>query len=230
MQRRADSIERRQARLQRRARLVGWAKWLLPLGALGLIAAIFLAGRETGHIAEVFTPEEIARLGAGLRLDNPRLAGVTERDQPYELTASAAVPDGPMAEEVTLEQPKGWIEAGERRIDALAETAHLNREARLLTLYGGVEVETSDGWQGATPRMTVELAERRAAGPEPVRLSSPRGTLEAGSFRVEYPDEDAGGAGGSPAEDARIWFENGVRLRFTPRAPGSGDDADPTAE
>lgn len=218
MQRRADSIERRQARLARRARLVGWAKWLLPLGALGLIAAIFLAGRETGDIA-VFTPEEIARLGAGLRLDNPRLAGVTERDQPYELTATAAVPDGPMAEEVTLENPKGWIEADERRIDALAETAHLDREARLLTLQGGVEVQTSDGWRGETSRLTVELAERRATGPEPVRLSGPRGTLEAGSFRVEYPEAEAEGEGAGP----RIWFENGVHLRFTP--PADGDEA-----
>lgn len=219
MQERADSIERRQARLQRRARLVGWAKWLLPLGALGLIAAIFLAGREAGDITQVFTPEEIARLGAGLRLDNPRLAGVTERDQPYELTASAAVPDGPMAEEVTLENPKGWIEADERRIDALAESAHLDRETRLLTLYGGVEVQTSDGWQGETPRLTVELDERRAAGPEPVRLSGPRGTLEAGSFRVEYPEDEAEAERAGP----RIWFEKGVHLRFTP--PADGDEA-----
>ena len=219
MQRRVDSIERRQARLARRARLVGWAKWLLPLGALALIAAIFLAGRETGRIAEVFTPEEIARLGAGLRLDNPRLAGVTEDDQPYELTAAAAVPEGPMAEQVTLEAPRGWIEAEGRRIAALSETAHLDREERRLNLLGGVEVETSDGWRGETPRLAVALDERTAEGPEAVRLSSPRGTLEAGSFRVDYADE--------AAEGPRIWFENGVHLRFTPPRPDDpeGDGA-----
>ena len=230
MQRRADSIERRQARLARRARLVGWAKWLLPLGALGLIAAIFLAGRETGEIAEVFTPEEIARLGAGLRLDNPRLAGVTERDQPYELTARAAVPDGPMADEVTLEDPRGWIETGERRIDALSASAHLDREAQLLTLLGGVEVETSDGWQGETTRLSVALEERSAEGPEPVRLSGPRGTLEAGSFRVEYADTDAEDGSDAAGTGTRIWFENGVHLRFTPPAPDGAPATDVPAD
>ena len=71
----------RQKRRQVRAysRIVAWAKVLLPLAALALVVTIFLSGREEGELTEIFTPEELATLGAGLKLDNPRFAGVTER-------------------------------------------------------------------------------------------------------------------------------------------------------
>ena len=203
-----NEVERRQARLARRRRLIRWAKWLLPGSVFLVIVALLLVGRDSSERLQAFTAEELARLGAGLGIEDPRLGGITAAGEPYALTAERAVPEGPMAEAVTLEMPRGWIETAERRIEAAAELARLDREARRLELTGGVTVESSDGWRGETGRAVVELDARRATGPAPVRLTGPNGWLEAGSFRVEEPE----GEGAQP----RIWFENGVRLMFTP--------------
>lgn len=208
MQLRPDQIERRQFRIARRARMVGWAKVLLPVTALVVIAGIFMAGREEGDIADLFTPEELARLGAGLRLDNPRLAGVTGEDRPYQLTASAALPDGPMAERIAFEQPKGQIETPERTVQAEAESGLMDRSADRLELSGGVSFQTSDGWTASTDSVSIDLDRRAAAGGGALRATGPNGSLEAGSFRVT--------SGGEARDEATIWFENGVRVVFIP--------------
>lgn len=207
MQLRPGQIERRQARMARRTRLVGWAKILLPVVAVLLIAAMFLASRRTGDVADLFTPEELATLGAGLTLEHPRLAGVTDADQPYELTAKKAVPDGPMAERISFDTPSGRIETGQRTISASAEKGMIDRPADRLELEGTVTIETSDGWRGETGQLGIDLEGRTAESPGPVRATGPNGELEAGSFRAEQPDPD-----GPP----RIWFENRVRVLFIP--------------
>lgn len=207
MQLRPGQIEHRQARMDRRARVVGWAKVLLPLGAALLIAAMFLASRPTGDITDLFTAEELATLGAGLKLENPRLAGVTENDQPYELTAVSALPDGPMANRVSFETPAGQIETARRTIRATAEKGMIDRPAERLDLEGDVTIETSDGWRGETGQLTIDLGARTAKSPGPVRATGPNGELEAGSFRAEQRQADA---------PPRIWFENRVRVLFIP--------------
>lgn len=208
MQLRPEQPDRRQLRIARRARLVGWAKVLLPVAALVVIVAIFMAGREEGDLADLFTPEELARLGAGLRLDNPRLAGVTGDDQPYQLTAVAALPDGPMAGRIAFERPEGHIETPDRTVRASAEAGMMDRETERLELSGGVAFETSDGWSAETESVSIDLDRRAASGAGAFHATGPNGSLDAGSFRV-LSDEAAGDA-------PTIWFENGVRVVFIP--------------
>lgn len=193
--------------MARRTRLIGWGKILLPLGAVLLIAAIFLASRRDGDITDLFTPEELARLGAGLQLENPRLAGVTAADQPYELTAASALPDGPTAQRISFETPAGRLETDRRTISATARAGMIDRPAERLELTGDVVIESSDGWRGETGRVAIDLAARTATGPGAVRATGPQGELEAGSFRAAQPEGE---------EAPRIWFENGVRVLFTP--------------
>lgn len=206
MEMRPEQIERRQRRIARRARVVGWAKILLPLAAVTLIVVIFLfTGRQQGDVADLFTPEELARLGAGLKLENPRLAGLTDDDQPFELTASEALPDGPMANTIAFSDPAGRIELGDRTVEAAADGGMLDRVEQRLELEGAVRVTTSDGWQGETDRITVELDTKRALSDGAVSAKGPNGELEAGSMRVEEGE-------GGPT----IWFENRVRVLFIP--------------
>lgn len=204
----AEEISQRRRRFARRARVVGWVKVLLPVVALSLIGAIFYASRDRGDISDLFTAEEIARLGAGLQVDNPRLAGVTPDDQPYELTAKAAVPDGAMADRISFDTPAGSIEMAERRITASAGSGLLDREAMRLELDGDVAIQTSDGWRAETGRLVFRLEGQHVESAGSVAAEGPNGTLKAGSFRAER----SGGEDGA----ARIWFENGVRVVFTP--------------
>ncbi len=75
-------------------------KVLLPIGAVLLIGMIFMFGRERAGVIDAEQAADMAALGAGLRLDNPRFAGVTEDGDPFVVTADWALPDGP--------SPTGW--------------------------------------------------------------------------------------------------------------------------
>jgi lipopolysaccharide export system protein LptC len=191
------------------SRVVAWMKVLLPLGAVAVIAALFLSAQKPGDLTDIFTAEELITLGAGLRLDNPRFAGVTEQGEPYTIRADWALPDSAMPRMVDLERPRAEIEMKDgRTIAASAASGQMRREDKILVLEGGVVMDTSDGYQVKTELIEIDLAANTANGTGPVSGSGPRGELQAGSFRVS--------AGKRGERDGKIWFENRVRLVFIP--------------
>lgn len=196
-------------RVRRYSRLVALMKVALPLGALALIAAIFLSARDRGELTDIFTPEELARLGAGLRLDNPRFAGVTPDGEAYVVRADWALPDSAMPRRIALERPRGEIELEDgRTISMAADEGELDRRAKTATLTGNVTTETSDGYRMATDRVELDFDRRSAWTPGAVTLEGPRGRIEAGTMRAE--------AGPEGLADGQIWFENRVRVVFIP--------------
>ncbi len=197
-------------RVRRYSRLVTWMKVALPLAAVALIAVIFLSARDRGDLSDIFTAEELARLGAGMRLDNPRFAGVTDAGEPFVVRADWALPDSAMPRIVDLEEPRGEIELNDgRTIEVAAASGRLDRRRETATLTGGVTLETSDGHRIETGRVRVDFEARTANAPGPITAEGPRGSVEAGSMRA------AGGETG--LADGQIWFENRVRLVFIPR-------------
>ncbi len=201
-------------RVRAYSRTVAWMKVLLPLGAVVLIAAIFVSARDKSDLTKIFTAEELATLGAGLRLDNPRFAGITEQGEPFAIRADWALPDSAMPRFIDLERPEGEIEMNDgRTIAARAAFGRMHREEKTLVLEGGVVLDTSDGYHIETGLIEIDLDAKTANAPGPVSGTGPRGQIEAGSFRAAA-GEDGAGAG-------QIWFENGVRLVFIPDK-GSG--------
>ena len=133
-------------------------KVALPLAALGLVAAIFLSARDKGDLADLFTAEELATLGAGLKLDNPRFAGVTSRGESFAVQADWAMPDSAMPRLVDLEKPRGEIELADgRRLTASAETGRMLRREKVLVLEGTVVLDSSDGYHMETARVEFDL-------------------------------------------------------------------------
>jgi hypothetical protein len=63
-----------------------------------------------------------------------------------------------------------------------------------------------------TARVEFDLEGKTARAPGPVSGTGPRGLIEAGSLRAE--------AGTGAGEPGKIWFENRVRLVFS---PGEGE-------
>ncbi len=202
------------------SRAVAWMKVLLPLGAVVLIAAIFVSARDKGDLTKIFTAEELATLGAGLRLDNPRFAGLTEQGEPFAIRADWALPDSALPRLIDLKRPEGEIEMSDgRTISARAATGRMHREDKTLVLEGGVVLDTSDGYHIETGLIEIDLGAKTANAPGPVSGTGPRGQINAGSFRAAA-GEGAAGAG-------QIWFENRVRLVFIPdKGPDKGPDKD----
>lgn len=211
---------RGQRRVRSYSRLVTWMKIALPLAAVGLVALLFLSMRDKGDLTELFTPEELATLGAGLKLENPRFAGVTSKDEPFALRAEWALPDSAVPTYIDLEHPSGEIRMADgRTVSATAVKARLNRIEKTLLLEGGVVLDTSDGYHVETERVEIDIDGETAIAPGPVSGSGPRGEIQAGSMRA------SSGTGGKtpdsgPDAGGQIWFENKVRLVFIPAKDG----------
>lgn len=206
------TLAQRRAALGRRTTLIWWAKITLPIGAIVLVALIFLTGRERGDITDLFTPAEIATLGAGLKLERPRFAGALDSGEPYVVSADWALPDTAVPNIIALGRPVGRVTlSGERQIDARADAGELSRLAQTVRLTGAVTIDSSDGYHVETAELRIDMGAKTAMTPGPVRATGPRGSLEAGSFRMATP--------GADPKAAQIWFENRVRVVFIPANP-----------
>ena len=76
---------------------------------------------------------------------------------------------------------------------------------------------TEDGYSFETERARLMIRERSLQAPGPVKASGPMGLIEAGSFRAEDTGTGASrNPGDGAVENARIWFENGVRVVIIP--------------
>jgi len=202
-----------QRRVRRYSRIVRAMKVALPLAAVALVAAIFLSVRDRGDLTDLFTPEELATLGAGLKLDNPRFAGVTSKGEAFAVQADWALPDSAMPTVVELAHPRGEIELTDgRKLTASAQGGRLLRQEKKLVLEGDVVLDSSDGYHMETALVEFDLEGKAAHAPGPVSGTGPRGRITAGSLRAEAGDE--------PGEPGKIWFENRVRLVFIPGEDG----------
>jgi lipopolysaccharide export system protein LptC len=212
-------------RVRAYSRLVAWMKVALPLAALAVMSALFISAQKTGDLTEIFTAEELVTLGAGLRLDNPRFAGVTEQGEPFAIRAEWALPDSAMPRFVDLERPEGEIEMkGGRTIAAHSATGRMHREKKILVLEGGVVLDTSDGYHVETELVELDLDAETAFGPGPVSGTGPSGQIDAGSFRAATGRDPEGGPEGRTSGGGQIWFENRVRVVFIPaKDHGKGD-------
>src|SRR5690625_2346585 len=100
-----DRHRRARAGAARHTRAVRWMKILLPIGALVVIGAIFLIGRDRATIFDVDTAAQLARVSTGMRLENPRFSGLTDDGDPFVITGDWALPDGAAPNRIILENP-----------------------------------------------------------------------------------------------------------------------------
>ncbi|MBY8976961.1 LPS export ABC transporter periplasmic protein LptC [Rhodobacteraceae bacterium NNCM2] len=194
------------------SRRIKWMKVVLPLAAAMLIAAIFLIGRWDDE--SLFSNDELAALGAGMQLENPRFSGRTENGDPFIVRARRATPDGPSPELINLDAPVGEMAADDgRQIAGRSDSGVMRRSEDELTLTGNVVITTSDGYRADTEELKIDLKNKTAVAPGHMKAVGPSGSIVAGKFRVERPENDDGSQG----SDMVLWFENDVRVIFIPK-------------
>jgi lipopolysaccharide export system protein LptC len=174
--------------LARRRVTVAVMKRVLPLAAVGLLAAIalwpeFESAAERGRI-------QIRNVVSGIRPDalqvvQPRYQGVDEQNRPYTVTADVAVQAGG-SDIVQLRAPRAdltlsdgawvYLEAREGRYD---------KPRNWLDLKGRVTIHHDDGTQFVTERASVDVGGGNASGDDPVAAQGPFGNLTAQGFRLQ---------------------------------------------
>ncbi|MGH7122580.1 MAG: LPS export ABC transporter periplasmic protein LptC [Acetobacteraceae bacterium] len=173
------------ASLARRRRAVTWAKRLLPLAGLALLASITLwPDFDGGAVGERVRFDLSADLpGGGGKLVDARYSSVSRQGEPYTVTAAQAVQVAP--DRVNLTQPKGditlqsgsWLMLSGRR-------GVYGPKSRELDLSGDVTLYRDDGTTLRTSSATIDLAEAAAASGVPVSAEGPFGTLDATGFSL----------------------------------------------
>lgn len=179
-----DGARRRAALRPYRSRLVGIAKRLLPLGALGLLLMVAFypelnGSGEHGRVSfggAKVTPE-------GGQLTEAHYQGVDTAGRPYTVTAARVVQVGP--ERAELEAPKAdmQLQSGEWLM-VEAERGVYAQKANRLDLSGDVTLYRDDGTVMQTASASLDLHANAAAGSEMVHVEGPFGVLDAQGFTV----------------------------------------------
>lgn len=185
-------------------------KVVLPIGALALIGLIFLTGEDRNAVVDAETAADVAVLGAGLKLNNPRFAGVTDDGDPFVVTADWALPDGAMPDRIDLEKPKGEVRLSDGlTLNVIANSGQMRRKDDELHLMGDVELISSDGYTARTEIVELDLASKSAKVPQAVAAEGPLGQIEADTMRVNTVTPEQ--------RDVVMFFEGNVRLRILPQ-------------
>jgi len=171
-------------RIARRRFLVTATKWILPLGALVLLALIALWPElDRATTKARLSMAHISGELEGGRLIDARYNGIDERNRPYTITAATARQLDP--DRIGLTMPKGDItlENGTWLMLAAKEGSflqHLNQ----LDLMRDVTLYRDDGTTLQTATATIDMKAGAAAGSDPVHVEGPFGVLDAQGFTV----------------------------------------------
>nr|WP_294553934.1 LPS export ABC transporter periplasmic protein LptC [uncultured Rhodopila sp.] len=171
-------------RIARRRFMINVTKWVLPIGALVLLAMIALwpeIDRATSK-ARLAMANVSGELDSG-KLINARYNGLDEKGRPYTVTAATARQVDP--ERVALTMPKGditlengtWLMISAKNGTYLQ---HLNQ----LDLVNDVTLYRDDGTTMHTASASIDVKAGAAAGSEPTHVEGPFGTLDAQGFTV----------------------------------------------
>jgi len=170
-------------RLARRHLLITLTKWLLPAGALLLLASIAL-WPEIGRMKDA-TRVALQRAGAdvGATLTDARYRGVDDHNRPYTVTAATAQQDGP--NRINLTSPKADITLGDGTWLMLqAKTGVYLQQTSQLDLSTDVTLYRDDGTTVKTPSAALDLKAGAAASSEHTHAEGPFGILDAEGFTI----------------------------------------------
>lgn len=189
------------------SQMVGWAKIVLPLCALGLLSTLFLFARGTSDPSD-FALGEVAEIAREQRVSAPEFSGVTDDGSVIVIAARSARPDTERAGTITIDDMRLRLDGTDGssvEITAIqGEVNSVDQEARLLGL---ARLETSNGYALETSGLVAQLRTGRIMSDGVVEIRAPFGQMTAGQVIIETDANESG---------QQILFTKGVRLLYNP--------------
>lgn len=201
----------------RRARIVGWLKLVLPMAAIGLLSTLFLvSNRVDPSRALPFARVDVEALAREPRIDMPRYAGMTEDGAALSVTARDVRSDPLGERRLTARDLVALVETPDGQTNEVtADIGEIDREEDALRLAGNVRMTTAAGYVVATEALFARLDRTHMESPGPVTTQIPGGSLDAGAMRLTL--DPAGGLPATPEAGSYVLvFSDGVRMLYTP--------------
>lgn len=182
------------------------AKITLPLLALGLAGLIFAWSQINPVITRFpiseteLAPEEIDTI----TMANARFAGVDAEGRSFNVTADRAIQSVDDDQHIVLQRPKADIMLADgTKIAIRSDTGGLQRDTRILDLFGSVTLVQDGGYEFRTTKARIDLNGRTAAGDAIVEGHGPTGEIRADGFEITDRGE-------------RVVFRGRTRVLFRP--------------
>jgi len=156
----------------------------LAAGASVLIIGAIIVGRLV-TFALPFSLDGLSLQGSKLTMDAPRLAGFTEDNRSYRLSARRAEQDVANPAVVDLEAVHAELElegGGLARLESRRGILY-TRENRI-TLADVIDVSTTTGYKGQTTKADIDTRAGTMVADAPVTLSSPGGRMVADRMEI----------------------------------------------
>ncbi len=192
------------------SRFVAWAKVVLPLVALALLATLFLIARRIDPDAAIpFAEVDVEQYAREARIGAPEFSGVTADGTVVSLSADLARPDPAMPSRMLADGLSARLEIPDGSTVMLeAATGAVDGVARSITLGGGVTIATSTGYRIETTDLAADMGETGLRADGAVVASGPPGRLEAGAMALTRAADAEG--------EYLLVFSGGVKLVYDP--------------
>lgn len=174
--------------IARYSRYVNFMKFILPLMALALVAAITIWPQLQVMDTSFSIALSNAKLSTkeGLSMVNARFVGVDLKKKPFSITADIAKNLLKDLTQIELEMPKADITVSDGSWLVLtANSGVYNQKRKFLNLEGEVNLFHDSGYEFKTNKASIDLDQGIAISNEPVKGQGPFGQLQAEGFQIE---------------------------------------------
>jgi len=188
----------------------------LPISALVLgtitIGWPFLNDAE---VSFTLSKDDVARSDGVIRMTNMNYVGTDAKDRLFRIHANSGEQDNPNAPRVRLTDIRAEMELDEGQLATVdARTGIFRTRNNSLSLIGGVNLETGNGYRLQMAGAEIDLRARTATGQGEVTGSSELGELKAARMSLNVKEKEA-------------VFEGGVSLHIVPKRPDNNPTTKP---
>jgi len=164
---------------------------------------------EDKEVSFTLSTDDVAKGDSSIRMTRMRYVGTDAVDRLFHIEAASGLQDSPSAPRITLQDIRA-----EMAIDntgpatVTARTGIYRVDDATLSLVGGVQMITGNGYALDMAGAEVNLREHTAVGQGAITGRSKLGTLAASQVSIDADEEEG-------------VFEGGVKLRIVPQRPGT---------
>lgn len=189
----------------RHDRLVGIARWLLPV-LIGVLAAFLIIAPLTtaGESSFVLDKNRVEVAQERLKIQQARYRGADAKGQPFTLDAGSAVQKSSAEPVVELNRLAAAIRLSDGPATLTAPAGRYDMRTERVHVKGAIAFRGPDGYSLQTQDATVDLKSRRLQSTGAVT-----GTVAQGKFSADRLDADL--------EARTVTLRGNARLRVNPR-------------